>query len=144
MKAMQKKILRIQRLRALEESKLNSLAVELAAIEATLRRQTAQLARLNVQIEATSTPDSDHSIDQHAQTMIWIEHLQSHADNVERAISETSLQQNELLNRAIEQKTKVRGWESLIDRVSSEADSEFQKSEALVADDRYLNDHSPR
>ncbi len=144
MKARQKRILRIQRLRALEESKLNSLAVELAAIESRLTKQTGQLVRLKSQIDETSTSASDHSVDKHAQTMIWITHLQSHANNLKREISETVLQRNETLNRAMEQKSKVRGWESLADRLSAEANSELEKLESLVADDRYLNDRSPR
>ncbi len=139
MDATRKKILRLQRLRTLEQSKLNSLAIELAAIESVLTDKSKQLSELHSQIEDASTLNNEPAIALHAQSLIWIRHLVSCRDILQTEIRETESKRDKMLAETIQQKAKVRGWESLIDRLNAELAGQLQNRESLLADERFLN-----
>ncbi|NNE01511.1 MAG: hypothetical protein HKN47_29720 [Pirellulaceae bacterium] len=144
MSGMQHKLTRIERLRSMEQNKLNSLAVELSAIELQIAEQGKQLTGLKNQMEKMSTNRDSYSVDAHQQAMLWVEHLQSQAVSLKQKIQETESKRNEIRNTVMEQKTKVRGWELYIDRLSAEAAGESERQESLIADDRHLNNPMTR
>ncbi len=139
MNTIQKKILRVQRLRSLQQGKLNSMVEQLAVIESQLDCQFQQLTRLNMQLENGATLWGNDSVKRHSQRVIWTDHLQRRIDETKRAINETESQREEMRRAVLEQRAKVQGWESLLDRFIAARNREQQSREFLVADDRYLN-----
>ena len=144
MNAKRKKMLRLQRLLALEQSRLDALSVQLAELESRRANQSRQLANLKTQIDTASAVQCGRSIASHSQTMIWIDYLQSLASELIAQLHDITLQYNELVGRAIQKKIEIRGWQSLIDRLNAEAAGELLKLESLIADDRYLTDRLAR
>ena len=144
MNSIRKKMLRVGRLRVLEQSRLNSLVVELAAIESSLAQKRAEIDRLQSQVDEASTRGEERSIEQHAQANIWIEHLQAVSRVLRSGIDETELERDKMRDEIIQQKAKVRGWDTLLERLTTLLSGESQKSEALIADERYLNSRMAR
>lgn len=143
MSELRKKLTRIQRLREMEQGKLNGLSAELAEIAAELLRQQEQLKNLERELNETSVRKPD-SVDARARAMAWANRVQSLMTQLQTRIVETEQCKSKLQSQAVQQRAKVRGWEFMIDRLNAETMDQQQRSESQIADDRYLNDRKAR
>jgi hypothetical protein len=135
---------RAERLRALEQSRLDSLAAELLKLEARLAEHTARLQGVISELHRTASRDWSASLGQHRQSMAWIEHLQASAVALQQEAQAIALERDELRTKTLSQRSKVRGWDSLLQRLLAQQARELERTESLVADDRYLNQHFSR
>lgn len=143
MSVLRKKMIRIQRLREMEQGKLNVLSAELAEIAAELLRQQELLNNLEREMNETSTGQPD-SVDAQACAMAWANRIQSLITQLKTRIAETEQCKSKLQSQAVQQRAKVRGWEFMIDRLNAETMDQQQRSESQIADDRFLNDRKAR
>ena len=57
-------------------------------------------------------------------------------------IRDATERQSELLQRVLQQKSQIKGWESLLDRLDAEFDSKSGKRLEVQADDAHMNRHT--
>ena len=139
-----KKFARVQRLRDLEHSKLNLLAVELSEIQSQLIKQTRRLSTLQCQLDNLSAPSGRHAVGVLYQTKVWCEFLQSQVTALKLEIDEAEAKRDQMIVNVVDQQATVRGWESLIERLHDTFASETEKLGSLQADDRFLNNRAAR
>ena len=127
----------VQRMHLVQQSRFDQLAAELAQIVATL----TDLQTRHDEIETTisnSQCNSNASIDDLRYQKAWIDQLQAQKDAMTKAIAETQQQRDQTMVRIRDQKSKLDGWELLIDQLESELQQEYQRREAGEADDNHL------
>jgi flagellar biosynthesis chaperone FliJ len=137
------KLTRVKRLRDLEQSKLNLLAVELSEIQSQLVKQRQAIATLQTQMNNLSVGGVNAIADLY-QTKIWCEHLQTQVTALDQEIDAAAAKRDQLILSVVDQRATVRGWESLLEQLSDKLSEETEKLGSLQADDRFLNNHAAR
>jgi flagellar biosynthesis chaperone FliJ len=138
------KFTRVQRLRDLEQSKLDLLAVELSELQSQLLKQRQCLSTLQTQMDNLSVTGGVHAIADLYQTKIWCEHLQTQVTALHQEIDAAAAKRDQLILSVVDQRATVRGWESLLAQLSDKFTEETEKLGSLQVDDRFLNSHVAR
>lgn len=147
MSSIGKQINRVERLRVIEQRKLDALVGELSRILARLADLESQLRRLRREADAISQNEDwsgsgQQSIGRHMQVMICTEHLEARVTETRAQIQTTQQQRDAAQDEIAAQRAKVRGWETLLERLRAAENVESQRIEARNADDRFLMDRS--
>jgi chromosome segregation ATPase len=135
-----KKLTRIRRIHHLEDCQLSALVAQVVRLDAVLnasRKQRGELIRTRDQSWA-----SDHrpSLEMLTQNGVWVEHLDRAIATLEQSIRETEQQRQQAQQRVMEQRSRVRGLEILIDQLRFDLDSQAETEQMLIADENALND----
>ena len=117
------KLERIQRLRGLEENKMQSLAVELTAAQAELHSRQEELRIVTQQINSSTLPEHCHDVQSHRQSLVWIDHLEKRRETLSQLIADKEQERDSILSQIIQQKVKVSGWENLTERMLDQQDA---------------------
>ena len=139
MNPLRRKLLRVERLRAIDQGVLAGLSAQLLASQTHVQNLRNCCDLWNAQADRLQVAGPAVSISQLCQSAVWLQNVQAQIDTLETRIREAEEQQAQLLERVTEQKSKVRGWDVLIEQLRSRIALELQSHDALAAGDRYLN-----
>lgn len=129
---------KIARIRSLDQAKLDSMAAVLAELDAHRVRLEDKQSEIETSIEELSRQSDPSSLDALRQTLSWSSILQQQWHAVGEQIMETHRRRDEMLDKVMEQRTTIRGWDRLLEQIDEEIQLELQRRESSEADDTYL------
>ena len=135
---------RLKRLLSFEEKQLLATKRELQKVQAELRRQTEEMKNMQDRFENTIAKIDQTSLEQLRQSGPWSERMQDSIAHKKAEIAQKSIVRDELINRVIEQRASVKGWELLIEKLATEEAEAFERDERIAADDHHLQKQNRR
>ena len=139
MKLLRKKLLRIERVRSIEQGVLDRLSTQILVLQMHIHSLIARRDQLREQTDKLQAMERLPSVEQLCHSAAWLENIRAQTDELEMHIAEAERQQEALYQRVAEQKSKVRGWDVLIEQIQSRITLETHNREGLAASDRYLH-----
>lgn len=133
-----KKLDRMQRVRALEENQLNVLIGDLARIDAELASHRTHLADLEAMKEKGLATTHRFSVELLTQNSVWIDSVNRSIRLAREIIHKAEEERQEAQTRVLDQRTRVRGLELLIDQIGLEIDADLETQQMLMADENAL------
>ena len=133
-----KKLDRMQRVRALEENQLNVLIGDLARIDAELASHRTHLADLEAMKEKGLATTHRCSVELLTQNRVWIDSVNRSIRLAREIIDKAEEERQEAQTRVLDQRTRVRGLELLIDQIGLEIDADLETQQMLMADENAL------
>jgi flagellar biosynthesis chaperone FliJ len=135
------KIIRLSRIMVLEEKKLDQLTLKLKQVN----QQIAELQQRKLQIRqqqstVMSTPGTSVSIVQLLQMSTYSGSVESRVQRIDERVQELATQQVAVLEEVAIQRTKIKGWQILIEKLRHEDVVAEEKVAMMAADDRVLRD----
>ena len=141
---LQAKLARVRRLCEVDRSQLTAYVIELAKSEASLQQAQQQVTKTKDELHRASTEDLPASITARHQSALFANHLVQQLGNLQSTLVEVRELRDARMQSVIQQQTRIKGWESLIDKLNHELSLEQQKQDSLIADDRYLSNLAGR
>ncbi|TWU02176.1 hypothetical protein [Stieleria varia] len=138
MSALREKLRQVQRLRSLEQNTLDATSAELSFAESALQRIRSEQDSLEKQIRDLTLLHTQPSITELQQLMCFGVQLQERLAAIGQDVDKAIEVRDEVLARVIQQKSKVRGLETFIDRLRVDIDIAHERIQSAEADDRYL------
>lgn len=138
MQKTRKRISRIRRLRDIDDARLDQFAVELSSIQQRMDQWSDQLSDVQLEIDhSLSQPDAGIAI--RNQSAVWTDYLHQVSIYLADTIRQAAVERDQIHDRMIQQRAKVRGWDLLLDRLQGEVQAATAYEEHLEADDRFLS-----
>jgi len=135
---------RLKRILAIEQKKLEATKGELKRIQFSLQQLREKINAMKDHIEKTIAKVDQTSIDQLRQTTPWSILVQDSVAQSETRFKKLERQRDELQARAVAQRSAVRGWQLLVEKLDAE-DAQIVAREALIAaDDNFLRKQDRR
>ncbi|MEL6106411.1 MAG: hypothetical protein AAFU85_10255 [Planctomycetota bacterium] len=138
MEKTRQRISRIRRLRAIDDIRLDQLAVELGSIQQRMNKWSDQLSEVHLEIDDSFRQMSPGVVNRN-QSRVWTDHLQQISLHLAASIRRAATEREQVHERMIEQRAKVRGWDLLLDQLQGEMRTASAHQEHLEADDRFLS-----
>lgn len=138
MQKTRRRIIKLRRLREIDDGKLNQLAVELGTIEQRLNQLSNQLSQIHREID-DSFNGSGEAVVTRNQTGVWTDHLHRVSLQIAEAIQRGTEEREQMHDRMIQQRAKVRGWDLLLERLEEEVHAADEQTQHQEADDRFLS-----
>lgn len=135
----QKRILRVQRVRSLDQIKLDSLVVQLSTIETEIQKKKYQIEDVEREITSASIAATGQSVDQIWQCLSWVERLVACLADLQAGCKLLQEERDQMLAQIMLQKSKVKGWDASLDRLGTEVKLQLEKSESHTSDDLFLH-----
>lgn len=141
MNNIRQRIVRVQRMKAIEQNQLDVLAAGLSSLEARIQGYHDRIAELDVELGSLGDVWTTHSLTMQNQMSVCAMAIQRKSVELQLLITETEAARDEVLAQVLEAKTKIKGWESLVEKLVKQERQEQANVEAGVADDMYLVKH---
>lgn len=129
---------RIERFRNVDQSKLDAIVAELVECTSRLRAQKHHLSHLEDLIRSECRAAEGRS-DRFRSSGEWIAHLQTLVDAARTRLAEIEQEHDTMQKKVVEQKTSVKGWETLSRQLKTQVETQIQNDESLDASDRFLS-----
>ncbi|QEF97630.1 Flagellar FliJ protein [Stieleria maiorica] len=142
MSELKKKIDRIRRIHSIESSQLNVLIGELARIDALLASHRKRLEDFESVKRQGLEITRNCSIEFLTQTHLWIESIDRSIKIVRDEIDKCEAERREARSRVMDQRTRVRGLEILMDQRRLEFDADAMTQQMLLADENALKKYA--
>ncbi len=139
MNGLQKQLSRANRMHAIDQSQFDALAIELARIESALAGQHRHIEQVKTHVDAAVSSPKGDSVAVHQQTMCYIKNLEDELVQLQENVKQTEQTRDECLSRVVAQRTKLKGWDKLIDKLRLRLDTERSMTDSVEADDRHLS-----
>ena len=132
----------MSRIHSLESSQLNGLIGRLAQIDATLTALRQQMESLK-EIQRQGLETHDHcSVEYLTQSSLWIDSVDRSMALVRDSIGTCQAERQEAHAKVLEQRTRVRGLELLIEQLRFEFEADVQTQQMLLADENALKNYA--
>ncbi|MCA9136750.1 MAG: hypothetical protein KDB00_08325 [Planctomycetales bacterium] len=138
MSELSKKLERIRRIHTLETSQMNVLIGDLARIDAELASHFKRLNELQLIKHQGLVSTQLGSIELLTQNGIWIDSINRSIMLAHDIISKCQSERRDAQSRVMEQRTRVRGLEILVDQLRLEFDADAMTQQMLMADENAL------
>ncbi|WP_182868012.1 flagellar FliJ family protein [Rhodopirellula sp. JC639] len=142
MSELKKKIDRIRRIHSIESSQLNVLIGELARIDALLMSHRQRLEEFESVKRRGLEITQNCSIEFLTQTHLWIDSIDRSIKIVRDVIAKCEAERHEARSRVMDQRTRVRGLEILMDQRRLEFDADAMTQQMLLADENALKKYA--
>ena len=142
MSELKKKIDRSRRIHSLETSQLNVLIGELARLDALLASHQERLDEFEALKRQGLEINQDCSIESLTQTNLWIDSIDRSIKIVREVLSKCESERAEARSRVMDQRTRVRGLEILMDQRRLEFDADAMTQQMLLADENALKKYA--
>ena len=142
MSELKKKLDRIRRIHSLESNQLSVLIGDLARIDAELAAQREHLADLEQMKEQGLATTHRFSVELLAQNAVWVDSVSRSIALASEIVAQHEAEREDANARLLDQRTRVRGLEILMDQLTLDIDAELQNREMLVADEQALEKYA--
>ncbi|MEM8736044.1 MAG: hypothetical protein AAGG44_17575 [Planctomycetota bacterium] len=129
---------RVSRLKQIEDSELSLRLTKLNELIARRQVEIDRRQQLVVTFENQSDVSQTGRVEQIRGQLHWMEHLSLSIRRADEKIAEINATIDYQRSLVLEQKAKVRGWETLIDQMVAQEKADISNQEAAEADDRFL------
>ena len=138
MSELKRKLERMRRIHALEANQLNVLIGDLARLDAVLASHQAHLAELEAMKQSSLATSERLSVELLTQNRVWIDSLNRSIQLAHDIIEKCKAERDVAQSRLLDQRTRVRGLELLMDQRKLEFDADIVTQQMLIADDHAL------
>lgn len=142
MSELKTKLDRMNRIHALETSQLNVLIAELARIDAIMASHMQRLHDLEDVKRQGLEASATCSIEYLTQNSVWIDSLDRSIQLARDVIAKCAEERLQARSRVMDQRTRVRGLEILIDQLRLDFEADAATRQMLMADDNALNKYA--
>lgn len=142
MSEIRKKLERVRRIHSLETSQMNVLIGDLARIDRQLASHFERLHELELIKQQGLATTQHYSIEFLTQTSLWIDSVNRSILLARDVISKCQSERRDAQGRVMEQRTRVRGLEILIDQLRMDFDADEMTQQMLMADENALKNYA--
>lgn len=135
------KINRLQRIKRLEEKSLDQIVLKLKQVNQQLaqceRRKELVASR---HVSVMENPERNMSIGQLESFSVFADSVESRTTRIQSQIEDALQRRTKLLDDVAISRSKIKGWQTLIEKLRREDAEVLEKESMLEADDRVLRD----
>lgn len=134
------KITRLTRIMGLEDKKLDQLTLKLKQITQQIDLHQRQIEKTrDKRMAVISQPATRCSIVQLAQFVTFSDSIERQIEQLNEVVKTLTEQRQVVLNEVAAQRTKIKGWTILIEKLKNEDAFAAERASMMEADDRFLN-----
>ena len=135
------KVIRLKRIKRLEEKNLDQVVIKLKQVNQRLaeseRRKELVASRHASEMGRT---EANLSIQQLESFSLLADSVEAQTTQIQNQIEELTGQRTELLDEVAAGRSRIKGWQTLIEKLQREDADFLEKASMLEADDRTLRD----
>lgn len=139
-----RKLARTRRIAGLETTRLNALIADVVRIDAQINNAAEEISRLmGIRDNAITRPEQ-FTIEMLSQNGVWMEGIDRTIAAMNQQIESLNTERETAQEKVLEQRTRVKGLETLLESLRFDVDSEVATEQMLLADEKALNDFAGR
>ena len=139
-----KKLIRTQRIAGLEKTRLNALIADVVRIDAQINAHRQQINELRQRRDQTLSQQDRLTVELLNQNRIWMDGIDRTIAAIRAEIQKLSGERAEAQQLVMQQRSRVKGLETLLESLRFDVDSEAATEQMLIADEKALNDYAGR
>src|SRR6056297_1137290 len=142
MTASQKKLVRTQRIAALETTRLNALIADVVRIDAQINARHKRMGELREVRDREFSSGRSLTVEMLSQNRVWMDGIDRTIAAIEDEVQTLHQDRSHAQQHVMEQRSRVKGLETLIESLRFDVDSEAATEQMLIADEKALNDYA--
>ena len=136
---LQNKLSRIRRLCEVDRSQLSTYVVELAKADSQIQQIQQRINRTNDELNRNGCQSGGETVAARHQSVYFADHLAVRILKLQPVLVDATKRRDDCMRMVVQQQTKIKGWETLIEKLNHELLLEQQNQESMIADDHYLS-----
>ncbi len=142
MTASRSKLVRSERIAALETTRLNALIADVVRIDAQINARHKQIRDLRDVRDREFSSGKTLTVEMLSQNRVWMDGVDRTIAAIEDEVQTLHNDRSNAQQQVIEQRSRVKGLETLIESLRFDVDSETATEQMRIADEKALNDYA--